>query len=342
MNKTVLFVEDDHVDRMVLERNIQKSENFNHLFAESFKEAMETLENNEVDIIVTDYFLGDGIGVSFISEHPDIPVIIITGMSDIEMAVRAMKEGAFDFLIKDFDGAYIQLIPIAYQNALKRKNQDLVLSKLIQAVEQNPNLIIISDTEGKIEYANTKLLEVSGYTTDEIYGKYPKIFKSGHHDKGFYKKLWDTISSGKKWSGEFYNKTKDGDFFWELASIAPIKNKAGKITHYVKVSENITQLKNAQEELIKAEKLQSVLEMAGAISHELNQPLQIIQGYSEMLLSKLDEDKSLEKPIQTIIKSINSISEKIEKIKNITEYKTIKYLEKDNIIDIHHQPLNKK
>ena len=341
MIKTVLIVEDDYVDRMALERSVINTDEFKHLFADSFKNALDIISKNDVDVIVTDYFLGDGTGVEFINNFPDIPVIIITGLNDLGLAVNAMKDGAYDFLVKDFEGAYIQMIPIACHHAVTRKNQELFLSKLIQAVEQNPSLIVITDLHGQIEYANPKMIEISGFTLEELRGHYPKLFRSGNQDNGFYTTLWETISSGKKWTGEFYNKTKSGEFYWELASIAPIKNKAGKITHFVKVGENISQLKDAHEEKIRAEKLNSVVEMAGAVSHELNQPLQIILGYSEMLLEKANEHPSLEKPIQTIIKNIQSISEKIEKIKNITEYKTIKYLEKDKIIDIHTQPNNK-
>ncbi|MCL2064538.1 MAG: PAS domain S-box protein [Candidatus Cloacimonetes bacterium] len=341
MNKTILIVEDDYVDRMALERNIVKNEGHLALYADSFNHAVGILSKNDIDVIVTDYFLGDGVGVDFISKYPDIPIVIITGLNDLGLAVNAMKNGAYDFLVKDFDGAYIQMIPIACQQAINRKNQELFLSKLIQAVEQNPSLIVITDLHAKIEYANPKMLEITGFTMEELIGNYPKVFRSGNHSEDFYKNLWETIRAGKKWTGEFYNKTKSGDNFWELASIAPIKNKAGNITHFVKVGENITELKNAHEEKVRAEKLNSVVEMAGAVSHELNQPLQIILGYSEMLLNKAEENKSLEKPIQTIVKNIHSISEKIEKIKNITEYKTIKYLEKDQIIDIHTQPNNK-
>jgi PAS domain S-box-containing protein len=335
MIKTILFIEDDEVDRMSLERKIKKSNQFNFFSAPSVFKATEILSSNQIDVIVTDYNLGDGVGIDFIKKYLDIPVIIITGTNDIELAVTAMKEGAYDFLVKDFDRTYLKMIELSCQQAIKRKNQELFLLKITQAVEQSPGLVLITDINGVIEYANPKLTELTGFTKDDLIGASVNIFKSGYHTSDFYQKMWKTIISGHKWTGELYNKTKLGSLYWEFASIAPIKNKEGRITHFVKVAENITELKKAEQEKIKAEKLQSVLEMAGTVSHELNQPLQIILGYSELLKEKLAENDKFKKQLQHIINNINRIVEITEKIKNITEYKTKHYLDNTNIIDIH-------
>lgn len=334
MIKTILFVEDDEVDRMSLERNMKNNENFKFISASSLFKANEVLQNDSVDVIVTDYNLGDGTGIELINKYPDIPVIIITGTNDIELAVTAMKEGAYDFLVKDFERNYLKMIAISCQHAIKRKNQELFLSKLTQAVEQSPSLILITDMNGLIEYANPKFCETTEYTETELQGNCTRALRSGHHTQEFYQNLWSTILSGNKWTGEIYNKTKSGVYYWEFASIAPLKNKEGKITHFIKVAENITEIKKAEQEKIKAEKLQTVLETAGAVSHELNQPLQIIMGYSELLITKLQDNDSLKKQIEHIIKNINRIVEITEKIKNITEYKVKHYLDKTNIIDL--------
>ncbi len=335
MMKTILFVEDDEVDRMSLERNIKKSNEFNFYSAQSMFKAREIISSSKIDIIVTDYNLGDGVGTDFIKNYPDIPVIIITGTNDIELAVQAMKVGAYDFLVKDFERNYLKMIAISCQHAIKRKNQEIFLTKLTQAVEQSPGIILITDINGIIEYANPKLTELTGYSREELINSSIKIFKSGYHINEFYEKMWNTIISGEKWTGELYNKTKNGNLYWEFASIAPLKNKEGKITHFVKVAENITESKKAEQEKIKAEKLQSVLEMAGTVSHELNQPLQIILGYSELLKEKLAENDKFKKQLEHIISNITRIVEITEKIKNITEYKVKHYLDNTNIIDIH-------
>jgi len=113
MTKTILFVEDDLVDRLVLEKEINKAKEFSCVAAGSWADAVELLGKKKIDIIVTDHNLGDGKGVDFIEAYPDIPVVIITGMNDLELAVHAMKVGAYDFVVKDFDRNYLRVIPIS-------------------------------------------------------------------------------------------------------------------------------------------------------------------------------------------------------------------------------------
>lgn len=114
------------------------------------------------------------------------------------------------------------------------------LRKLSKAVEQNPASIIITDTDGFIEYVNPKFCEVTGYTADELSGKKPGILSSHEKSGGDYRILWDTIKSGKEWRGEFHNRKKNGDLYWESALISPIKNEIDEITHFLGIKEEIT------------------------------------------------------------------------------------------------------
>ncbi len=127
------------------------------------------------------------------------------------------------------------------------------INKLSQAVEQSPVSIIITDIKGNIEYVNPKLCELTGYKKEEVIGQNPRILKSGHTSPKEYKKLWEAISSGKEWRGEFLDKKKDGTFIWESASISPILNNAGKITHYLAVKEDITERKKTEQLILKSE-----------------------------------------------------------------------------------------
>ncbi len=128
----------------------------------------------------------------------------------------------------------------------RKKNEDK-LQLLTSCIELSPASIIIVDADGFILEANSKFLKTTGYTIDEVRGKKPSILKSGLHTEEFYKTLWDTISSGKEWHGEFHNRKKNGELYWEKASIAPIFNEANKITHYIAIKEDITTEKNARE-----------------------------------------------------------------------------------------------
>lgn len=108
------------------------------------------------------------------------------------------------------------------------------------AVEQSPVSIIITDSRGNIEYTNPKFRQLTGYTTEEVIGKNPRILKSGETTSEEYKRLWDTITSGNDWSGRFHNKKKNGELHWEDVRISPVKNNDGKIVNFIAIKEDIT------------------------------------------------------------------------------------------------------
>ncbi len=123
--------------------------------------------------------------------------------------------------------------------------------KLSAAVENNPMSIVITDAFGNIEYINKKFLDLTGYKEPEVLDKNPRILQSGETSLETYNILWKTITSGKIWNGEFRNKKKGGELYWESASIGPIKDPGGRITHYVGLKEDITEKKEIEEELTK-------------------------------------------------------------------------------------------
>ncbi|MBT3206997.1 MAG: PAS domain S-box protein [Bacteroidetes bacterium] len=130
----------------------------------------------------------------------------------------------------------------------KKKNAE-DLHKLSRAIEQTPTTVVITDKDGTIEYVNPHFAEVTGYSFNEAIGQNPRILKSGSIPDNFYKKLWTTITAGNIWQGEFENKKKSGEIYWEMASISPIKNDKGEITHFVAVKEDITDRIKIQKEL---------------------------------------------------------------------------------------------
>jgi PAS domain S-box-containing protein len=127
-----------------------------------------------------------------------------------------------------------------------RKRAEDLLRKLSRAVEQSPVSIVITDPSGAIEYLNPKFTQVTGYTLAEARGQNPRLLKGNHTSAEEYRNLWETISKGGDWHGEFHNKKKDGTFFWELASISPIFNAEGQITHFLAIKEDITERRTAE------------------------------------------------------------------------------------------------
>ena len=172
----------------------------------------------------------------------------------------------------------------------ERKEAEEQLRKLSLAVEQSPASIVITDTHGIIEYVNPKFTQVTGYTLDETRGKKPNILKSGETSPEEYKRLWETITTGNDWRGEFHNKKKNGELFWEIASISPVKNANNVITNFVAVKEDITERKRAEEALRHAQKLESIGTLAGGIAHDFNNLLNAIMGQSSLALGRLPKE----------------------------------------------------
>lgn len=148
--------------------------------------------------------------------------------------------------LKRIDG-FIQDIS-ELKNSLER--QDL----LYEAVEQSPASVVITDVKGNIEYVNPKFVRISGYESGEVIGQNPRILKSGDKPPESYRDMWEKITSGNEWRGEFKNLNKNKEVYYELASISPVKNDKGEITHFVSVKEDITEIKHAEWALKKSEK----------------------------------------------------------------------------------------
>ena len=129
------------------------------------------------------------------------------------------------------------------------REMDEKIRKMSRAVEQSPATIVITDSNGVIEYINPKFCQTTGYTSEEALGQNPRILKSGEMPVEGYTELWLTISSGKEWRGEFHNKRKDGTLYWEYASISPLLDKDERITGYLAVKEDITERKRVEAEL---------------------------------------------------------------------------------------------
>jgi PAS domain S-box-containing protein len=144
------------------------------------------------------------------------------------------------------------------------------LLKMSQALEQSPVTIVITDLAGNIEYVNPAFTRSTGYTREEALGKNSRILKSGKTAPDDYKRLWEAITNGREWRGEFLNKAKGGRLFWESAVISPVLNKAGQITHFLAVKEDITQRKHLEEQLRQAQKMEAVGQLAGGVAHDFN------------------------------------------------------------------------
>ncbi|HPG56171.1 MAG TPA: MASE3 domain-containing protein [Candidatus Wallbacteria bacterium] len=183
----------------------------------------------------------------------------------------------------------LEIIATAIGIEEERKLAGEKLNQMSRAIEQSASTIVITDIKGNIEYANPKFTRTTGYSLEEARGSNPRILKSGEMSAEDYKNLWESISTGKEWRGEFHNKRKNGELYWEYATISPLRNLEGEITHYLAVKEDITERKLIELELAKAKAAaesanQAKSEFLANMSHEIRTPMTSVMGMAELLL----------------------------------------------------------
>ncbi len=188
-----------------------------------------------------------------------------------------------------------------YQNYLEElvEQRTAETTKLSRAIEQSPVSVIITDTEGHIEYVNPTFTEATHYTQAEVIGQTLRILQPEYTDSTVYQEIWETIRDGKEWRGESCNQKKNGDIFYESTSISAIKNPRGEITNYIAVQVDITDHKKTEWELEKAKLIaeganRTKSEFLANMSHEIRTPLNAILGFSALLEKDLQGSQERE------------------------------------------------
>jgi PAS domain S-box-containing protein len=214
-----------------------------------------------------------------------------------------------------------ELLHIIIHDISDKKSAEQKLQLLNRAVDQNPVTIIITNPEGKIEYVNPAFTEMTGYIFSEVKGKTLSVLNSGLQTKEFYANLWNTITSGNDWTGEYRNRKKNGEIYWQETVISPILNKKGNITHFVAVMEDISEEKKMIEDLLFAkEKAEESDRLKSAflanMSHEIRTPMNGIIGFTNLLKEQSLRGEDRKKYINIIKKSsermLSTINDLIE------------------------------
>ena len=285
--KHLLIIEDDQVDQMAFERFASTDEfNFSYKLVNSISDAKNILKTEKFDAIVSDYFLGDGNAFEILELKIDIPIVVTTGTGSEEIAVQALKMGAYDYLIKDVDGFYLKMLPITVKNALHRFQSEkelkeyhnnleaLIEQKTIELKKEieirkettedllkmhmifkNSNEVtFMTDTEGVITFVNPKFTELYGYKPEEIIGKVtPRILKSNVINNINYESFWQKLKNKNSISNFSYiNKRKDNTLVHVEGSFEPILNSSNTLIGFLAIQRDIS-------ERIKSQKIQSVL-----------------------------------------------------------------------------------
>ncbi len=262
--------------------------------------ALQSVRSSPPDLILLDIMLSDMDGYAVCEQVKadkrtcDIPVIFISALNEEFDKTKAFSLGGVDYITKPFQaGEVLARIKThltlrnlqkrlqeqnaqLHQKIAERKQTEEELRKLSRAVEQSASTIIITDLDGTIEFVNPAFCKTTGYSYEEALGKTPRIIKSGRHSPEFYQELWGTISSGEVWQGELVNKRKNGEIYWEYGTISPVKDQEDRVTHYVCVKEDITELKQ--------------VEAALAIANQELQRLALLDGLTQVAnRHRLDE-----------------------------------------------------
>jgi sigma-B regulation protein RsbU (phosphoserine phosphatase) len=154
--------------------------------------------------------------------------------------------------LKELEITYVSIPPdlilVHTEDITERRKAEISLKKLVSAVEQTADAVVITDTHGIIEYINPAFEEMTGYNREEVYGQTPRVLRSGYQNEAFYNHLWQVILSGRAFKDTIVNKKKNGELFWCQQTITPMKDSMGHITNFVSVIKDITELKKKHEQ----------------------------------------------------------------------------------------------
>lgn len=204
------------------------------------------------------------------------------------------------------------------------REQALLLKELRDQKEALDAASIVAATDGRgiITYVNDRFCDISGYSRSELLGSNHRLLNSGYHSPNFFVELWRAISGGQIWRGEICNRSKAGSLYWVKTTIVPFKNQEGRIYQYLSIRQDITELKQAQDmilnqqaQMVASSKLSALGELSAALTHEINNPLGVILGRTEMLLSLLEHSEKIDRPkLRQMLESIEATGRRIEKI----------------------------
>ena len=240
------------------------------------------------------------LGVEDIHPKEDLPWIY----DEFEKARRQGIETNFDIPVKRKDGVVLSMdlrsapVTIAgekymlatFRDVTERKMREAELLLLHMAVSQSAEAVVITDSEGTIEYVNPAFEQITGYSREEAIGRTPRILKSGLQKEEFYRILWETLLRGEMWKGRFVNRKKDGSLYEEEATISPVRNASGKIVHFVGGKRDITRDVMLQKQVETALRMETVGTLAGGIAHDFNNALTGIMGFGELMRLRLAGD----------------------------------------------------
>jgi PAS domain S-box-containing protein len=189
------------------------------------------------------------------------------------------------------------------RDVTERKQAEEARVRLDTAIQQSAESIVITDTQGTIQYVNPAFERITGYSRAEALGQNPRILKSGKQNLAFYEDLWATITAGRVWQGRMVNRKKDGSLYTEEATISPVRDEGGAIINYVAVKRDVTRELQLEEQYRQAQKMEAVGRLTAGVAHDFNNILTAINGFSELVSLGLAPDDPLQDSVQKVLSS---------------------------------------
>ncbi|MGZ5027308.1 MAG: PAS domain S-box protein [Methylobacter sp.] len=262
----ILLIEDHKPDAVLLrELLMENTRQFFHLVhAERLDQGLALLKQGRFDVALLDLSLPDVSGQDTFrllhQQAPNLPIIILTGLDDEDLAIKLAQAGAQDYLVKNDLSSGILHRSIHY--AIERKRVEEKLRLAATVFESTLEGILVTDAETNIISVNQTLCSITGYSAEEIIGHRPSILKSERHSPNFFRQLWTLLNNSGQWRGEIWNRRKNGEIYPCWLIVTAVKDATDTITHYVAMHIDITERKVMENELKASEtKFRSIIEV---------------------------------------------------------------------------------
>jgi len=278
--------------------------------AHSLEEAESMVRETPYGLILFDHETGNDRAVRFLSEFlhdgRTVPYIVLTEDADEVAIAKVIGEGKWNYLAKSqLDGATlirtIQSALTIHTLEDQRRAAEQSLRKLSQAVEYSADTVMVTSRDGSIEYVNPAFEQLTGYSREEVRGSNPRILKSGEQGPESYREMWATILSGKVYRGILVNRKKSGELYYVEESISPMRDRHGRITHFIANGRDLTERVRLEAQLVQAQKMDAIGRLAGGVAHDFNNLLTIITSYSELALDDVGESTPVAAKLQEIL-----------------------------------------
>lgn len=304
-NPLCLFVlEDDDDIALLLQMSLERA-GHEVTRCRTAADALIVLEHGTYDLIVLDQRLPDMEGMELVErlsrENVSLPILMVTAHGDEELATNALQAGVLDYVAKDPELTFLTNLPRRIEECVEKHSLRHLNELLIHSLESARDGIMITDLRGNILHVNQALIDLTGYTREELIGEQPRLFKSGQHPPEIYVEMWTTILGRESWQGELTNRRKDGTLFDASITISPIVDAQGRLTHFVGIQRDVTNHKELERQFFQAHKMQSVGTLAGGVAHEFNNLLAGINGYAALGLREEDVPPTVQQFLQHVV-----------------------------------------